>query len=159
MSHAERLLEENTALRERVSELEKSIELSGTISNYVQETIESAQRKRIAELGNLIERLRYYGYPAFEPFCTTSNEAADELERVNGLVALQKKDMKVAMDRIAELEGAATMLCAVLRTRTWELKHMNACGMEAGDSSDVHALRMMEAALSGQGHEELDNAD
>jgi hypothetical protein len=33
-------------------------------------------------------------------------EAADEIERLNGLVAMQKKDMKVAMDRIAELEGA-----------------------------------------------------
>jgi hypothetical protein len=42
-------------LQERIAELEKSIELSGTISNYAQETIESAQRKRIAELERVLQ--------------------------------------------------------------------------------------------------------
>jgi hypothetical protein len=66
------------------------------------------------------------------------------------MIALLER-VSVAEARITELEGAATMLCAVLRARTWEDKDMNACGMHAGDSSDVHALRMMEAALRGAG--------
>jgi hypothetical protein len=45
-------------LQERIAELEKTIELSGTISNYAQETIESAQRKRIAELEEALQQIR-----------------------------------------------------------------------------------------------------
>jgi predicted nuclease with TOPRIM domain len=53
--------DEIEAKDKRIAELEKSIELSGTISNYAQETIESAQRKRIAELEKgLREIVNYY---------------------------------------------------------------------------------------------------
>jgi DNA repair exonuclease SbcCD ATPase subunit len=92
---------------------------------------EKQLRERIAELEAELNRYRDAGVPE------TVYERNRELLR-----EVSAKDR-----RIAELEGAATMLCAVLRTRTWEDKDMNACGMNAGDSSDVHALRMMEAAL------------
>ena len=43
-------MEQRDEALERIAELENTIELSGTISNYAQETIESAQRKRIEQL-------------------------------------------------------------------------------------------------------------
>ena len=57
----------------------------------------------------LVERLRHRDrivHPNSRETFDPVKEAADEIERLNGLVAMQKKDMKVAMDRIAELEGA-----------------------------------------------------
>jgi archaellum component FlaC len=58
----------------------------------------------------LVERLRHRDrivHPNSRETFDLVKEAADEIERLNGLVAMQKKDMKVAMDRIAELEGAS----------------------------------------------------
>ena len=50
-------------------------------------------------------------------------DMADEIERLNGLVALQKKDMKVAMDRVAELEA---LLADPVRLRKYIENKMDA---------------------------------
>ena len=66
-------------------------------------------------MSDLIKNLRdFYISAPNVPSSKCMNEAADEIERLNGLVALQKKDMKVAMDNNerlrAELKDANSAL-------------------------------------------------
>lgn len=50
----------------------------------------------------------------------------------------------------ADLREAGRLLVAILETRVWEDKELNACGMRAGESGDVHALRNFSKALEGE---------
>ena len=71
-------------------------------------------------MSDLIERLRYYGYPAFEPMASTCEEAADRIEELeSGLETigeLRIQAERVLNQRIEELEksnknrGAAVVL-------------------------------------------------
>ena len=54
-------------------------------------------------MSNLIARAGPKYYKCF--MLDARKEAVDEIERLNDLVALQKKDMKIAMDRLAKLEA------------------------------------------------------